>query len=400
METLMLLVKASRMVTLEDAQRDIATIMHNRLSNASAHAQRLLPKDVRELIAMHSNPSSDETTRKRKATSKEGNKAYRPAKLRNTGEEQDAIDQPTENNETNSTAQSDRDEDQHDDNEVPGNALSSASTVSSSPRQSTDEVPNIEKARSARKPLVPSHRRFTIAELDFLDENSPASEQPRNLPSFSDILHQNDDFSQTFALPMPDSAPPTPDTSEVQVTVTPLPQRWVSKIILDKDFTPPQPPPEPPSQQQGLNPAQFARNSFDRAVRELEDWRMHCKDVKSALDTFDSMLEEEISSYTTTLKKLATAKGDHNILKNIIAQYSELSPAMHDSAQVDSLEAIFRTASDRIEEVTKVKVARIKICTTKLEASHELSIQSRCQAETVARDALAECQGLERSSMN
>ena len=90
-ETLSLLAHASKLVSVDTARQGLEEIMQERLSQPNSYAQRLLPKDVRVLIARHEGEAeatrSPRTRKRKRATRKERSKASRRNRQRNTSEE-------------------------------------------------------------------------------------------------------------------------------------------------------------------------------------------------------------------------------------------------------------------------------------------------------------------------
>ncbi|KAL8871011.1 MAG: hypothetical protein Q9198_007501 [Flavoplaca austrocitrina] len=270
------------------------------------------------------------------------------------------------------------------------------------------ESPSIEKGRGIAEPLLPNGNRHAIRELDYLPgSESPGQQSPTprfdsESPAFSDPeIPTPFDLPQSFAFTVPDAALRTsdmPNTCTARPMSPFLPEEWVTEMVNGNDFSPPEPVcPMLPS----LNEAQRARHGLRVAEKELDKWSTFGHRIESALGIANSLLDRASTVQTETAEDLEASKGDVDIMKQILTQYKQLSPALRNEAQERSLEGIHHTASERVETLTdqneelQRKILNSRGCIRALGQSHKSSIEGRLRADVVRTDALAQCRELE-----
>ena len=276
------------------------------------------------------------------------------------------------------------------------------------------ESPSIEKGRGIAEPLLPNGNRHAIRELYYLPgyespgQQSPAPRFDSESPAFSDPeipTPFDNNLPQSFAFTVPDAALRTsdmPNTCTARPMSPFLPEEWVTEMVNGNDFTPPEPVPEPECHMlPSLNEAQRARHEFRVAEKELDKWSTFGHRIESALRIANSLLDRASTLQTETAEGLETSKRDVDIMKQILAQYKQLSPALRDEAQERGLEGTHHNASERVETLTdqneelQRKILNSRGCIRALGKSHKSGIEGRHRAGVVRTDALAQCRELE-----
>lgn len=276
------------------------------------------------------------------------------------------------------------------------------------------ESPSIEKGRGVAEPLLPNGNRHATMESGYLpgyespEQQSPTPRFDSEPPSFSDPevpTPFDDNLLQSFAFTSPFAPLRTsdmPNTSTARPMSPFLPEQWVTQMVNGNDFTLPEPVPERECPMlQSMNEAQRARHALRVAEKELDKWTTFGDRIESAWRIANSLLDRARTEQTETAEDLETSKRDVDIMKQILAQYQQLSPALRNEAQERSLEGTHqnaservRTFSDRIEELQR-KILNTKGCVRTLGKSHQSSIEGRYRADAFKTDALAQCRELE-----